>query len=190
MDNITNPALSPSVVENTRAYHHAQRTAASSQTKADQSVFHQMAASLMRDRGYQVVHIAKILGLSERSIYGYLESPCHELIAEQKANAERLQGIVARTLTAPNELFCQPDDFLTDEEMLRAEIGVRLARGMRKADVARQLGMSRQLLQHHAKFLSVPPASAAYARDCAAYTATLLMIIAYLAMRPWLRAEP
>lgn len=170
---------------------HATRTAAASQAKRDARDFNHKAAHALAVAGESIAEIAKVLELSKNAVYKYLAKPC-PVVAVERAQAEQ-HKVERRALTVAVP-FCIPDDSLsTDKEArviaIRTKIGEMRDRKMRKADIARALGITSQLLQYHVKRINEPATADGYAAGCVAYTSALLCIYAGIAMHyPWLRA--
>ncbi|UED31739.1 hypothetical protein [Rhizobium ruizarguesonis] len=172
------------------AHRCAPRTAAATQTKRDTRDFNHKAAHAMAVAGESIAEIAKVLELSKNAVYKYLAEPCPALAVEL-AQAE--QHMAERRALAVAMPFCLPDDSIgTDKEArviaIRTEIGEMLDRKTRKADIARALGITPQMLEYHVKLINEPATADGYAAGCAAYTSALLYIYAGIAMHyPWLR---
>ncbi|MBX5209133.1 hypothetical protein [Rhizobium sp. NZLR11] len=168
----------------------AARTAAATQAKRDTREFNHKAAHAMAIAGESVAEISKVLELSKNAVYKYLAEPCPALAVEL---AQAKQHVVEHRSQSIGMPFCLPEDSLcTDKEArviaMRTEIGEMLGRRMRKADIARMLGITPQLLQYHVKRINEPATADGYAVGCAAYTSALLCIYADIAIHyPWLR---
>lgn len=133
---------------------------------------------------------AKLLELSKNAIYKYLAEPCFTLSIER---AEALHHMSTRRALHDATPFCVPEDSLgRDDEArvitLRTRIGEMLDLRMRKADIARALDITPQLLQYHIKLINEPATADGYSAGCAALTAAMLHVYASVAMHyPWLR---
>jgi predicted transcriptional regulator len=139
----------------------------------------------MDHAGASVSETAKVLQLSKNAVYKYLAEPCPSLASERAENLRRMITHRALYDTAP---FCVPDDSSsTDNEArliaLRTQIGEMLDQGMRKADIARVLNITPQLLQYHIKLINEPATADGYSAGCAALTAATLFVYASVAMR-------
>ncbi|MGO8094878.1 hypothetical protein [Rhizobium leguminosarum] len=173
------------------AHRCAPRTAAATQTKRDTRDFNHKAAHAMAVAGESIAEIAKVLELSKNAVYKYLAEPCPALAVEL-AQAE--QHMAERRALSEGVPFCAPEDSISTEAearviAMRSKMGEMLDRKLPKADIARTLGITPQLLQYHVKLIDEPATADGYAAGCAAYTSALLCIYAGIAMHyPWLRA--
>jgi DNA-binding CsgD family transcriptional regulator len=136
----------------------ATRTAAATQAKRDTREFNHKAAHAMAVAGESIAEIAKVLELSKNAVYKYLAEPCPALAVEL---AQAKQHVVEHRSQSLGMSFCLPEDSICTEKearvtAMRTEINEMLGRKMRKAEIARTLGITPQLLQYHVKRINEP----------------------------------
>lgn len=122
--------------------------------RREETSFQHKAVHAMAFHGYTRSQMVAALGLSLRSVRRYLNTPCPEWEAEREAMQQRREEELARRPERARILFVMPDhDDLTARQLrtkrLRETISERLVDGVKKADIARQLGMTRQRLNYH-----------------------------------------
>ena len=96
--------------------------------------------------------IGAILGVSERTVRACLNSPCPAFEAERAVVAARANAEARNAILVP---FIRPDDDLTDNQLrlqeLRQDVRHWSDEGMKDADIARHLDISRQMVAYYLK---------------------------------------
>lgn len=130
-------------------------TAAASTARKETGEFNHKATYAMTKRGiFRDDVIGEVLGVSERTARHYKSEPCVAYMVELRQTLERQERENANRSSKPFIL-----DFVSTPEVaagwrsngLRGEIGELLRQGLSQSDVARYLGISRQLVSYHAK---------------------------------------
>ncbi|WP_413710777.1 helix-turn-helix transcriptional regulator [Rhizobium sp. Rhizsp82] len=132
---------------------------AATRARQETRTFNHQCALALAAYGYPVARIAETIGTSPRSVQRYLAGPCAEYMADREAHTSRLSRMDKSRAAMAVKPFCHPDDRLTDQEIksrnLRHQIAALLADGVRKAEIARRLSMSRRMVSYHSDKL--PP---------------------------------
>ena len=126
------------------------RTANATTATHEGAGFNHKAALALRDHGASRQEIADVLAVAPRSVRRFLSTPCPEYEVEK---AERSQRQAHEKAARNGTPFVRDDDFVSDCAIkvrnVREQIRAMRPEGRPKAEIARNLGISRQLLRYH-----------------------------------------
>jgi DNA-binding CsgD family transcriptional regulator len=133
------------------------RTRNATIAREESAEFHHKGCLVLADRGYSREEIAAVMGLSIRSVRRSLSSPCRAYELERQEVEERRRYEEWQRTARGHIRFTRDDDFQTVTEArvlpLRRQIGNLLREGFRKADIARRLQVSKQVVQYHVRVM-------------------------------------
>ncbi|MCZ7453504.1 hypothetical protein [Rhizobium rhizogenes] len=145
------------------------RTTNATITLRETAEFNHKAILVLRDYGTTRADMVRIMGLSERTVRRYLNSPCPAYEIEKQEAEERRKREAYNRTRRGHIRFWREDDYLTEKAIylrgLRAEIERLWAEDMSQTGIAFELGISRQVVGYHLK-MTVEKASRKVAKPC------------------------